>query len=305
MEFKSITDLLAVFPNEQTIIKHLENKRWNGKVVSPYDPASKVYKCANNWYKCKNTKKFFNVKTGTMFARSKLPLQTWFLAFYLFSSHKKGISSCQLRKYLGITQKSTWYLLDDIRNSLKQSNFIKEMLEGFVEIDETYVGGKNGNRHWDKKVPNSQGRSWKGKVPILVKVERGGNAVAQVVPNVKQETLEPIIRANVKEGSNIYTDEWLAYKDLSKWFNHQIVNHRKKQYAKGKVSVNLAENFNGFLKAGVRTYHWISKKHTQKYADEFAFRYNTRKYGEQERFDFMLSSIMGKSLSYGELINPC
>lgn len=145
-EFKSISELLAVFPNEQTIINYLEKKRWNGNVISPYDPTSKVYFCpSNNQYRCKNTKKFFNVKTGTIFARSKLPLQKWFLAFYLFSSHKKGISSCQLRKYLGITQKSAWYLLDDLRDSLKQSNFIKEMLEGFVEIDETYVGGKNKN----------------------------------------------------------------------------------------------------------------------------------------------------------------
>ncbi|CAG8625081.1 2117_t:CDS:2 [Cetraspora pellucida] len=174
----------------------------------------------------------------------------------LMSKLEPCVSSCQLRKYLGITQKSAYYLLDDIRNGLKQSNFIKEMLKDFVELDETYVGGSNTNRHWDKKVPNSQ------------------------VPNVRQDTLEPLVRANVKGG----------------------INHRKKQYAKGKVSVNSAENFNGFLKGGIRTYHWISKKYTQKYTDEFAFRFNTRKYGEQERFEFMLSSIMGKSLGYGELI---
>lgn len=199
-------------------------------------------------------------------------------------------------------------LLDELRNSLKQSNFsnfIKEALKGIIEIDETYEGGKNKNRHWDKKVPNSQGRSWKDKTPILVMIERGGKAIAQVVPNVKQSTLEPIIKTNVEEGSNVYTDEWYAYKDLDKWYNHQIVNHRKKQYANGKVSVNSAENFNSHFKGTIRgTYHWISKKHTQKYADEFTFRFNTRKYSNQERFDLVLASVVGKRLTYGELINP-
>ena len=105
--FKSISELLAVFPNEQTIINYLEKHRWDGKLpTSPFDPKSKVYKCANNWYKCKNTGKFFNVKTGTAFAYTKLPLRKWFLAAYLFTSHKKGISSCQLAKDLNITQKS-------------------------------------------------------------------------------------------------------------------------------------------------------------------------------------------------------
>ena len=303
-EFKSIIDLLAVFPNEQTIINHLEKKRWNGNVASPYDPTSKVYKCANNWYKCKNTKKFFNVKTGTMFARSKLPLRKWFLAFYLFSVHKKGISSCQLAKDLGITQKTAYWVLDDLRDNLKQSNFIKEMLKDFVEADETYVGGKNKNRHWDKKVPNSQGRSCKDKTPLAVMIERGGLAISQVVSDVKRKTLELIIRSNVKEGSDVYTDEWKAYKDLGKRYKHQIVNHEKRQYANGKVSVNSAENFNSHLKGTIRTYHWVSKKHTQKYADEFTFRFNTRKYSNQERFDFMLASVLGKRPTYQQLINP-
>ncbi|CAI2196763.1 13933_t:CDS:1, partial [Funneliformis geosporum] len=117
------------------------------------------------------------------------------------------ISSCQLAKDLGITQKSAYYLLDNLRDSLKQSNFIKEMLKDFVEIDETYIGGKNKNRHWDKKIPHSQGRSSKDKTPLIVMIKRGGNAISRVVSDVKQKTLEPIIRANVKEGSNVYTDE--------------------------------------------------------------------------------------------------
>jgi len=303
-KFKSIQDLLTIFPNEQTIINYLEKKRWNGYPVSPYNPNSKVYKCANNWYKCKTTKKFFNVKTGTIFENTKLKLRDWFIACYLFASHKKGISSCQLARDLNITQKSAWYLLDNLRSVLKQTNFIKDMLENFVEIDETFVGGKNKNRHWNKKVPQCQGRSWKDKTPILGILEKSsGKLFTQVVPNTQQDTLEPIIRAKVKEGANVYTDEWLAYQDLGKWFNHQVVNHRIKQYVNGKVTTNSIENFWFHLKRGIYgTYHWVSKKHLQGYSDEFTFRFNTRKKSEQERFDSVLLASIGQSLSYRELV---
>ena len=120
-----------------------------------------------------------------------------------------------------------------------------------------------------------------------------------MVPNVKQETLEPIIRANVKEGSNVYTDEWLAYKDLGKWYKHGIVNHGKKQYVSGKTSVNTAESFNACVKGTIKgTYHNnISKKHAQKYIDEIVFRFNTRKWNEKNRFDLLLSSAIGKRLT--------
>lgn len=300
-EFKSITDLLAVFKDEQTIINFLEKSRWGEKVVSPYDPTSKVYKCANNWYKCKNTRKFFNMKTGTVFANTKLKLRDWFVATYFFT-RKKGVSSCQLAKDLNITQKSAWYLLDDLRDNIKQTNFIKEMLKGFVEVDETFIGGKNKNRHWDKKVPNSQGRSWKDKVPVLVMIERKGNVIAQVVQNTKQNTLETVINNHVKEGSNIYTDEWYRHSNLYQRFKHKIVNHSIKQYVNGEASTNSAENFNSHLKRGVYgTYHRISKKHTQKYIDEFVLRFNTRKHSEQDRFNLVPSSMVGKSLSYNQL----
>jgi len=298
--FKSLSDLLTVFPNEQTIINYLEKQRWDGNVISPYDPTSKVYKCANNWYKCKNTKRFFNVKTGTAFAYTKLKLRDWFIASYLFA-RKKGVSSCQLARDLNITQKTAHFLLKDLRDSNEQSNFIKDTLKGFVEVDETFIGGKNKNRHWDKKVPNSQGRSWKDKVPVLVMIERNGNLIAQVVQNTKQNILETVINNHVKKGSNVYTDEWYRHSNLAQNYNHKITNHSIKQYVNGEASTNSAESFNNFLKGTIKgTYHWISKKHTQKYVDEIVFRYNTRKYSTEERFNLMLSSIMGKSLTYRE-----
>lgn len=305
IKFKSLLDLQKVFPTEQHCIKYLERHRWNGFISSPYDPNSKVYKLANGQYRCKKTKKNFNAKTGTAFANTKLPLLKWFYALHALTSRKKGISSHQLARDIGVTQKTAYYLLEDLRKKgLKQSNFIKGMLKGITEIDETYMGGKNKNRHWDKKVPNSQGRSWNDKTPTLVMIERGGNAIALKVPNVKQETLEPIIRANIEEGSTVNTDEWLAYKDLGKWYRHQVVNHRKKQYADGEAYVNTAESFNNCLKGTIKgTYHNVSKKYLQGYVDEVTFRFNTRKYSEKERFDLALSAIMGKQPTYQQLIN--
>lgn len=303
LKFQSLFDLLRSNPTEQDCIDYFEKIIWNGKPISPFDPASKVYKCANNRYKCKDTGKYFNVKTKTIFENSNISLNKWFLALCIFSSHKKGISSYQLAKFIKITQKSAWFILHRLRLGFECPIF-KVMLENSVEIDETFIGGKNKNRHKDKKVPHCQGRSWRDKVPVLGIIERGGNLITQVVSNTQQRTLEPIIEANIKKGSNVYTDEWLAYNDLNKWFNHQIVNHRNKQYVNGKASTNAIENFWSHLKRGINgTYHWVSKEHLKGYVDEFSLRFNTREYKEQERFDLVLSSVVGRRLTYQQLIN--
>ncbi len=295
--------LLKIFPTEQACIDYFEEHRWKGKPISPFDPTSQVYRCANNRYRCKNTGKYFSVRTGTVFANSNIPLQKSFLAFYLLSSRKKGISSYQLARDISITQKSAWFLLNRLRKAFKHPNF-QTMLKKVVEIDETYVGGSNSNRHWNKKVPNSQGRSWKDKTPVLGMLERNGTLIIQVVTNVKQNTLEQIIKSNIEKGSNIYTDEWLAYDNLCQNYNHERVNHKAKQYAKDKVSTNSIENRWSHLKRTIYgTYHWISKKHTQRYLDEFALRNNTRQYGDKERFDLVLLSSIGKRLTYQQLIN--
>ena len=303
LNLQSLFDFLKSNPSEQDCINYFEERRWKGKVISPFDPFSKVYKCANNRYKCKNTGKYFTVKTGTIFRNSNISLQKWFLALYILSNYKRGFSSCQLAKEIKTTQKTAWFVLHRLRDIFDLPKF-KVMLENSVEVDETFIGGKNKNRHWNKKVPNSQGRSWKDKVPVLGIIERDGNLICQVVPNTKQETVNPIIRANVKEGSNIYTDEWYRHGDLYKDFNHEIVNHSIKQYVNGKVSTNTIENRWSHLKRMVRTYICISRKYSQKYLDEFTLRFNTRKYKSEERFDLVLLASVGKSLSYSQLTSP-
>ena len=300
-KFKSVLELLKVLPSEQACIKHFEKLRWNGIITSPFEPNSKVYKCANNRYKCKNTGKYFNVKSGTALESSKIELRNWLYVLYNFVNHKKGISSYQLARSMKITQKSAWFMLHRLRLGFECPIF-KTMLKGVVEIDETFIGGKNKNRHWDKKTPKCQGRNWKDKIPVLGILERGGNLITKVVPNTQQKTLEPIIKENVKLGSVLYSDDWYRHSSLSKTFNHKIVNHSAKQYTNGDVSVNSIESFWTFPKRSIYgSYHRISRKHSQKYMDEFTFRFNTRKYDEEDRFNLTLSSMVGKRMTYQQL----
>ena len=176
-DFNSILELLKAFPDEQSCIEQLEELRWDGYVVSPFDSTSKVYRCKGNKFKCKNTGKYFNVRTGTLFDNTKIGLQKWFLAIWLVTSHKKGISSLQLARDLDVTQKTAWFMLQRIRKCFDIEN--DNDLDGDVEVDETYVGSKNKNRHKDKKVKGGQGRSAEDKTPVVGMVERGGKLNAK------------------------------------------------------------------------------------------------------------------------------
>lgn len=298
--FNSILELVQTFKDEQTCIEYLEDLRWGGIVVSPFDETSTVYKCKGDKYRCRNTGKYFNVKTNTLFDNTKIPLQKWFIAIWLVTSHKKGISSLQLSRDIDVTQKTAWFMLQRIRKCFGIEN--DNDLDNTMEVDETYVGGKNKNRHADKKVKNSQGRCAKDKTPILGMVERQGKLNARTVDNVQAETLTSEIIKNVKETANLFTDEWLGYKDISKIYDHSIVKHNAKEYVNSKIYTNTIEGFWSLLKRGIfEIYHSLSKKHLQVYVDEFVFRYNTRKFGENDRFDLLLSN-MGVRTTYKGLI---
>jgi transposase-like protein len=299
VEFKSILELVKAFPNEETCIAHLEELRWNGNVVSPFDSTSIIYKCG----------KYFNVRTGTLFDNTKIELSKWFLAIYLITSHKKGISSLQLGRDLNVTQKTAWFMNHRIRNcfGLDHSEEIDSMgNNGVVELDETFVGGKNKNRHANKKVENSQGRSYKDKSPVLGILERDGKVIAIQVPDTKQETIQPIIESIVVSGSKVVSDEWTAYKGLYSKYDHKVVNHSQKEYVSlndRSIHNNTIEGFWSLLKRGIiGIYHFTSKKHLQKYVDEFAFRYNSRTITEHERFYNMLGAMETRT-TYKQLIN--
>jgi len=275
-EFYSLIDLVTTFTDEQSCIDHLTQLRWNGDIVSPFDASSKVYVCKGNKYKCKNTGKYFNVKTGTMFDNTKIKLQKWFMAIYLITSHKKGISSLQLSRDIKITQKSAWFMLQRIRACFGIDNN-DDKLTGEVEIDETYVGGKNKNRHESKKVKNSQGRSPKDKTPVVGMVQQEGKLIAKKVIDVKEGTITEIVAKNIDLNAKVYTDEYRGYNAVRRIYDHQQVKHSAKEYVNGRVHTNTIEGFWSLLKRGiVGIYHFTSEKHLQRYVDEFVFRYNSR-----------------------------
>lgn len=297
--FNSIHDLFKEFPTEQSCIDHLEKLRWNGFVVSPFDSTSKVYKCKDNRYRCKNTGKYFNVKTNTLFDNTKIELRKWFAAIWLVTSHKKGISSLQLSRDIDVTQKTAWFMLQRIRNCFGIEN--NNELTNTVEMDETYVGGRNKNRHADKKIENSQGRSVKDKTPVFGMVERGGKLNAKVVKDTTCVTLTQETVKYVKDAL-VYTDEWWGYRSIRQLFQYDIINHRSKEYVRNDVYTNTIEVFWSLLKRGIiGIYHFTSKQHLQRYVDEFVFRYNTRKQTECARFNILLQNTEHR-LTYKELI---
>lgn len=287
-DFETLFDLIKAFPDEAACIEHLEELRWGDEIYSPFDRESKIYMCKNGRYRCRTTGKYFNVKTGTMFENTKVGLQKWFMAIWLVTIHKKGISSVQLSKDIGVTQKTSWFMLQRIRACFGLDTQ-DEVLEGDVEVDETFVGGKNKNRHADKKVKYSQGRSFKDKTPVIGAISRGGRLVCRVIPNTSRPHLHSFVRDHVAEGSNLHSDEWRGYNGLSVYYNHRIIDHSAKQYVDGEVHSNTIEGAWSHLKRSIfGIYHWVSRKHLHLYVNGFMYRYNNRNKSNTERFNLVL-----------------
>lgn len=296
-KLNNLLDVAKYFPTEESCREYLERIRWNGKPVCVHCGYSeKIYRLQNGkLYKCGNPKcyKPFSIKMGTIFEDSALPLMKWFHAIFVVSAHKKGISSYQLARDIGVTQKTAWHMNHRIRHMMKSKSFTKP-LDGTIECDETYVGGKQKG--------GKRGRGSENKTAVFGMVARGGEVRSMPVKNVKGKTLKGIIKANVAQGSTVMTDEWQSYNGLSNDFKHERIGHLKKEYVRDGVHTQNIENFWSLLKRGILgIYHHVSPEHLHRYVDEFQYRYNSRKMEDAQRFSSALGRCEGR-LTYQKLV---
>lgn len=300
--FTNLHNIDKYFTDETVCIDYLEKLRWDNKPACLRCGSLNPYVTKNHnkrGYKCRECKYNFNVLAGTIFENTKLPLGLWFKAIYIASNHKKGIASCQLARDLGITQKSAWFVLSRVRTLLKEKAPI--MLEKTVEIDSTLIGGKISNKNVSKRknYPNYTDN----KTTVLGIVQRGGKIVNVIVDKENEKSVLPVMYDRVKKGSTIITDSHGSYKKLKLHYSHASVNHEIKEYVRGDFHTNTIEGYWSLMKRGIiGIYHQVSAKHLHRYCDEFAFRYNTREEGEQERFTSALQRLDFTRLRYVDLI---
>jgi transposase-like protein len=304
-EFKSIVQLVTYFKDEKTCLRFIEDNRWKDGIKCVHCGMDKIHRFKDGKrFECASCKERFTVKVGTIFQNSKLPLIKWFIAMYYLGGHNKGISSYDLAEDIHVTQGTAWYMMQRIRNAFRAAQGT-ELIDGVIECDESFVGGKNKNRHIDKKVKNSQGRSFKDKTPVMGMLQRNGKLRAVVIADTSRASIHRALFQNVKIGSTIYSDEWLGYRGLSVCYDHSIVDHNKKQFRNGDVCTNAVENtWSGLKRSIIGRYHKVSKKHLQAYVDEVVFRYNNRDLSSGDRLQclmgFMENPLPYKKLVYGK-----
>lgn len=298
----STYEFMRRFPTEREARSYIENCRWHGTPTCPKCGAARRIqtRSVEGYYRCLVCKGDFTVRTGTIFERSHVPLDKWLYTIYLLVTARKGISSLQLSKEIGVTQKTAWFMLARLRKACGNDN--DSLLSGIIEADETFLGGKEANKHEQKK--RHAGRGSVGKTPVLGLRERGGKTKAVVVEKVDSSTIKGHVEGQITPGSDLYTDEHAAYRSVT-GLNHQSVNHSAKQFVDGMAHTNGIESVWAVLKRGFYgTYHHFSRKHTQAYVDEFTFRLNEGNVKEltMERIDALLGKSVGVRLTYAGLV---
>ena len=298
----SLYQLSKLYPNADAARAYFELRRWPDGVTCPHcEEAKRITPRLKGFYRCNACKKDFTVRTGTIFERSHVPLDKWLLAMYLLMTARKGVSSLQLGKEIGVTQKTAWFMLGRLREACGND---ATMLGGIVAVDETFVGGKERNKHKGKKL--KAGRGTVGKTPVMGMRERGGRVKAKIVPDTTARTLQSAIHEHVSTGSTLHTDDYVGYKGVGGLFyDHETVRHSAGEYVReGDIHTNGIESVWAVLKRGLHgVYHHASKKHLHRYVDEFTFRLNDGnvKRHTTERLASLVAASFGPRFTYKEL----
>jgi|HubBroStandDraft_1064217.scaffolds.fasta_scaffold18749_2 transposase-like protein len=309
-QIKTLMQAVTHFADLNAAHDFFTKMRWPDGVVCPrcgstdvrYSPTYRRFECSH-----KHDRRQFTVKTGTIMEDSPMGLDKWAVAFWLEVNAKNSISSYEIHRALGITQKSAWFMLHRIRFAVKSGTFTKMGGNGPIECDETYVGGLSKNMHLSRRRKAITGTGGTNKAAVMGLLERhsekGKSQVrAKVIKNADRDTLHSVIRSNVEQGSHIYTDAWKAYRQLGPEYFHQFVDHAE-AYVKGVVHTNGMENFWSLFKRCVKGTHIsIDPVHLDAYIDSEAFRFNHRKLDDGQRFTLAVQSMSGKRLTYKALI---
>jgi transposase-like protein len=298
---RTLQQAIIYFSDAENCVNFLSQLRWPNGVECPNCEGREVsYLSTRRLWKCKACKKQFSVKVGSLMEDSPIGLDKWLAAIWLIANAKNGISSYEIHRALGITQKSAWFLLHRIRLALQSGTFNK--LSGHVEVDETFIGGKARNMHRSERARKIHGTGGAGKVAVMGLLERHGEVRTCVVPNVRRGALHGEVAKHVEQGATVYSDAFRSYNRLEDDYTHKVINHAEK-YVDGMVHTNSIENFWSLLKRAIRgTYVAVEPFHLFRYLDEQTFRFNTRKGTDADRFVKAAAALTGRRLTYAELI---